>query len=83
MRIFDLFLIFIIPQFLFAQYNPVIIGVEQGLSQSAVRSIAQDSEGFLWIATWDGLNRYDGHTFVNYNHNPGSKVLCRTTILYI
>ena len=73
MRIFDLFLIFIIPQFLFAQYNPVIIGVEQGLSQSAVRSIAQDSEGFLWIATWDGLNRYDGHTFVNYNHNPGSK----------
>jgi ligand-binding sensor domain-containing protein len=73
MRIFDFFLIFIIPQFLFAQYNPVIIGVEQGLSQSAVRSIAQDSEGFLWIATWDGLNRYDGHTFVNYNHNPGSK----------
>ena len=37
-----------------------------GLSQNNVFSIAQDHEGFIWIATEDGLNRYDGKNFV-YN----------------
>ncbi|MCC6638037.1 MAG: hypothetical protein IT278_09955, partial [Ignavibacteriaceae bacterium] len=54
MRLFVLLLILIVQQSQFAQYNPVLIGVEQGLSQSAIRSIAQDSDGFLWVATWDG-----------------------------
>lgn len=55
----------------FAQRKPVILGVEQGLSQAAVRSIAQSQEGFLWIATWGGLDRYDGHGFKNHSHIPG------------
>jgi ligand-binding sensor domain-containing protein len=42
------------------------IGIEQGLSQSSVRVIFQDSRGFLWFGTEDGLNRYDGHTFKIY-----------------
>ncbi|MDG2392316.1 MAG: two-component regulator propeller domain-containing protein, partial [Thalassotalea sp.] len=41
---------------------------EQGLSQSSVYSIAQDKEGFLWIATQDGLNRYDGYEFKYYRN---------------
>ncbi|REL34941.1 EAL domain-containing protein [Thalassotalea euphylliae] len=40
-----------------------------GLSQSYVFSIVQDSNGFLWFATADGLNRYDGFEFVHYRHN--------------
>lgn len=41
--------------------------VEHGLSQNSVVSIAQDSIGYLWFATQDGLNKYDGRTFEFYN----------------
>jgi ligand-binding sensor domain-containing protein len=42
-----------------------------GLSQSTIYKIIQDRRGFLWFATADGLNRYDGHSFVIYRHDPG------------
>ena len=41
-----------------------------GLSQSNVKRILQDRRGFMWFATQDGLDRYDGNTFVVYKHNP-------------
>ncbi|MCX2682096.1 response regulator [Galbibacter sp. EGI 63066] len=41
--------------------------VEQGLSQNSVVSIAQDSTGYMWFATQDGLNRYDGKKFTYFN----------------
>ncbi|WP_455584279.1 hybrid sensor histidine kinase/response regulator transcription factor [Bacteroides sp.] len=40
-----------------------------GLSNSNVLSIEQDSFGFIWIATESGLNRFDGKSFVSYKHN--------------
>jgi len=46
------------------------ISVEQGLSQSSVSCIIQDTRGFLWFGTDDGLNRYDGYNFVVYRHDP-------------
>lgn len=42
------------------------LSVEDGLSQSSVYSIMQDSYGFIWMATGDGLNRYDGRDFIAY-----------------
>lgn len=42
------------------------LGVNEGLSQNSVTSIIQDKQGFIWIATGDGLNRYDGKTFRVY-----------------
>lgn len=42
------------------------LSVNDGLSQNSAVSIAQDSIGFLWIATQDGLNKYDGSTFSIY-----------------
>src|SRR5260370_31396465 len=42
------------------------ISVNEGLSQSDVRSFVQDKFGFLWIGTRDGLNKYDGLTFSRY-----------------
>jgi streptogramin lyase len=42
----------------------------EGLSQSSITELLQDRRGFMWFATRDGLNRYDGNTFVVYKHNP-------------
>ena len=45
------------------------ISINQGLSQSSVIDIAQDEAGFLWFATQDGLNRYDGKDFLLLRKN--------------
>jgi len=41
-----------------------------GIGHDNVRTIVADSSGFIWMATWDGLTRYDGTEFVNYHHDP-------------
>ncbi len=43
---------------------------EQGLSQSQVFAILQDSKGFMWFGAWGGLNRYDGQSITRFNHDP-------------
>jgi ligand-binding sensor domain-containing protein len=49
----------------------------KGLSQNSVYSLIQDSKGFMWIGTWDGLNKYDGYNFTFFNKENG---LSNTTI---
>jgi ligand-binding sensor domain-containing protein len=44
--------------------------VEQGLSYNSVFGILQDSKGFMWFATKDGLNRFDGYNFKIFRNNP-------------
>ena len=46
------------------------LSTEQGLSQSFAYNITQDNSGFIWIATQDGLNKYDGKNITQYRHNP-------------
>jgi signal transduction histidine kinase/ligand-binding sensor domain-containing protein/DNA-binding response OmpR family regulator len=46
------------------------LSTASGLSQSSVYKIIQDKKGFLWFATGDGLNRYDGHNFKIYRNDP-------------
>ncbi len=45
------------------------VTIQDGLSQSSVMSILQDSQGFLWFATESGLNRYDGYTVRTFTPN--------------
>ncbi|MDX2370691.1 MAG: two-component regulator propeller domain-containing protein, partial [Colwellia sp.] len=44
-----------------------------GLSNSNVFGITQDNQGFIWFATEDGLNRFDGNNFVTYRHNTNNE----------
>ncbi|WP_339917973.1 hybrid sensor histidine kinase/response regulator transcription factor [Yeosuana marina] len=64
-------LIFLISISCFAQNTKQItfhkLGEKQGLSQNSVVSIAQDSIGYMWFATQDGLNKYDGRDFTFIN----------------
>jgi signal transduction histidine kinase/ligand-binding sensor domain-containing protein len=43
--------------------------VDDGLSQGTVSDILQDSQGFMWFATRDGLDRYDGQRFIIYHYD--------------
>ena len=43
---------------------------EQGLSDSFIRCVIQDSKGFLWIGTSDGLDRYDGYNLKVFKFSP-------------
>lgn len=44
--------------------------VDQGLSSSLINKVYQDSNGMIWIATENGLNRYDGVKLTIYRHRP-------------
>lgn len=55
---------------------------KQGLSHNTVFCALQDSRGFMWFGTDEGLNRFDGHTFKTYRHNsadsqslPNNKII--------
>lgn len=61
--------VFAQPPHVFTQY-----AAEDGLEQRVVRRIMQDSKGFLWLATWDGLYRFDGHTFRNYKKQKDGRL---------
>ena len=52
-------------QFTFTNYS-----INEGLSQSVVNCIFQDSKGYIWIGTQNGLNRFNGETFDVYSYNP-------------
>jgi signal transduction histidine kinase/ligand-binding sensor domain-containing protein len=54
----------------------------QNLSQVRVHSIVQDDQGFLWFATWNGLNRYDGYKFKLFKHEAGDNSSLSGTHIY-
>lgn len=59
------------------------IRIEKGLSQNTVNTILQDEEGYLWVGTWSGLNRFDGYTFKTFspNHLDPTRGLVQANII--
>ena len=47
---------------------------ENGLSSNSIADIVQDDLGYVWLATWNGLSRFDGYTFYNYKTGAGSHI---------
>jgi ligand-binding sensor domain-containing protein/two-component sensor histidine kinase len=67
---------FFIPRELYPQLTDINfehILSDKGLSQNTIHCILQDSKGFLWFATEDGLDKYDGYNFIIYKNNPADK----------
>lgn len=46
------------------------LNTENGLPQNTVMATLQDSQGFIWLATEDGLSGYDGYEIVRYGRQP-------------
>lgn len=55
------------PAKAFSQYMQTNWNVQNGLRQKTVNAVAQTTDGFLWLATEEGLIRYDGQTFVTFD----------------
>lgn len=62
-----------VSQLIAQPYSVKRLGVEQGLSNNYVVSITQDKQGFLWFATEEGLNKFDGTRFITFYKNDPSK----------
>lgn len=71
---FAFIILFFFPSVFFGQNNKYLkhfLTVDDGLSHNEVTSIVQDRDGFIWIGTRGGLNRYDGYEFKVFNQVPG------------
>lgn len=70
-----LYVLFLLVSFLATgQFRFSHLGISNGLSQNSVHCIFQDSEGYIWLGTQDGLNRYDAYSFRTFRHNKNDTV---------
>ncbi len=56
------------------------LNIEQGISQSTAEIIFQDSKGYIWIGTSDGLNRYNGYEYKIDNYEEGKNSISHNGI---
>lgn len=85
--IFIIVSFFLVPFFVLSQQSASFryLSKIDGLSQSSVFAIAQDSVGFMWFGTRDGLNKFDGNQFKVFKHSdsPNSIVANDIRTLYL
>ncbi|WP_321371038.1 two-component regulator propeller domain-containing protein [uncultured Draconibacterium sp.] len=64
------------------QYNFSTYSINEGLSQSVVNCLFQDSKGFIWIGTQNGLNRFDGQNFKVFRFHPDDSTSISNNWIY-
>ncbi len=72
------------PIHLFAQQEePVsrLYTMKDGLPEQGINCVIQDSRGFIWLATYSGLSKFDGYRFTNYRNNPASSNSLRSNFI--
>ena len=69
-------LLYLFTPMLFGQslINMKHYSVQDGLSQKNVHNFIQDDNGYIWMSTWNGLERFDGYSFYNYKTYPESPI---------
>src|SRR5512140_2570514 len=80
------FLISFLSSTAFAQRSVLFqhLTVKEGLSQGSVICVFQDSKGFMWFGTQDGLNRFDGYECKIYKHDQANpKTISDNFVLFI
>jgi len=80
----SVFIIFLFSfHIVYCQENIVFerFSIEEGLSHGNVNVITQDFQGFLWVGTQDGLNRFDGYNFTVYKPIFGDKTSISNNII--
>lgn len=73
------FLVLLFPLSILGQQNYDVKNylVEEGLPHNVINQILQDKKGFIWLATYNGISKYDGYTFKNYKSKPSDKVFMK------
>ena len=74
MKLIYLYLVLIISTFV-SPLSAKRLTTSMGLSHNGVTSVIEDSRGYLWVGTYDGLNLYNGRNFTYYRNNMDSNVL--------
>ena len=83
---FSLFFIFALcSEFADCQYNYLapLFDINSGLPHNEVNDIVKDGAGYIWIATDNGLSRFDGYNFVNFNHETHPNIFKESRITKI
>lgn len=76
-KVIPILLILFIWQYTRAQKNLIKFNnltIENGLAQGTITGIVHGKDGYIWIATADGLHRYDGYNFKIYRNDPKNKL---------
>ena len=60
------------PRKALTQYSKTVWTQQHGLPQDTIRAITQTADGYLWLATDDGLARFDGYEFIVFNRDRGA-----------
>lgn len=76
-----IFIFFLYPASLFAQKG-LFYSSEKELSSSLINAIYQDKRNYIWIATEDGLNKFDGMRFTTYKNNPADSTTIKNNYVH-